>query len=61
MHLTKVRVILIIVVNKWDIVDKDDKTMQKMTEKIKTQMLKEKGLKLQKQNPNLTQPNINQT
>ena len=29
---------IIIVVNKWDIVDKDDKTMQKMTEKIKTQM-----------------------
>ena len=29
---------IIIVVNKWDIVNKDDKTMQKMTEKIKTQM-----------------------
>ncbi|MBQ6817696.1 MAG: ribosome biogenesis GTPase Der [Bacilli bacterium] len=29
---------MIIVVNKWDIVDKDDKTMQKLTEKIKTQM-----------------------
>lgn len=29
---------IIIVVNKWDIVDKDDKTMQKMAEKIKTQM-----------------------
>ena len=29
---------MIIVVNKWDIVDKDDKTMQKMAEKIKTQM-----------------------
>ena len=29
---------IIIVVNKWDIVDKDDKTMQKLTEKIKTQM-----------------------
>ena len=24
--------------NKWDLVEKDDKTMQKMTEKIKTQM-----------------------
>ena len=29
---------IIIVVNKWDIVSKDDKTMQKMTEKIKAQM-----------------------
>ena len=29
---------IIIVVNKWDIVEKDDKTMQKMTEKIKAQM-----------------------
>lgn len=29
---------MIIVVNKWDIVDKDDKTMKKITEKIKTQM-----------------------
>ena len=29
---------IIIVVNKWDIVNKDDKTMQKMAEKIKTQM-----------------------
>ena len=29
---------VIVVVNKWDIVNKDDKTMQKMTEKIKTQM-----------------------
>lgn len=29
---------MIIVVNKWDIVDKDDKTMKKMTEKIKAQM-----------------------
>ena len=29
---------VIIVVNKWDLVEKDDKTMQKMTEKIKTQM-----------------------
>ncbi len=29
---------IIIVVNKWDMVNKDDKTMQKLTEKIKTQM-----------------------
>lgn len=29
---------MIIVVNKWDIVTKDDKTMKKLTEKIKTQM-----------------------
>jgi len=29
---------MIIVVNKWDIVEKDDKTMKKMTEKIKAQM-----------------------
>ncbi len=29
---------MIIVVNKWDIVSKDDKTMQKMAEKIKIQM-----------------------
>lgn len=29
---------MIIVVNKWDIVTKDDKTMKKMTDKIKTQM-----------------------
>jgi len=29
---------MIIVVNKWDIVDKDDKTMKKMEEKIKVQM-----------------------
>ena len=29
---------MIVVVNKWDIVTKDDKTMKKMTDKIKTQM-----------------------
>ena len=29
---------MIVVVNKWDIVKKDDKTMKQMTEKIKTQM-----------------------
>lgn len=29
---------MIIVVNKWDIVEKDDKTMKKLTEKIKVQM-----------------------
>ena len=29
---------VIVVVNKWDLVSKDDKTMAKMTEKIKTQM-----------------------
>ena len=29
---------MIIVVNKWDIVEKDDKTMKKMTDKIKVQM-----------------------
>ncbi|MDD3170994.1 MAG: ribosome biogenesis GTPase Der [Bacilli bacterium] len=29
---------IVIVINKWDIVEKDDKTMKKMTEKIKIQM-----------------------
>ena len=29
---------MIVVVNKWDIVKKDDKTMKQMTEKLKTQM-----------------------
>jgi len=30
---------VVIVVNKWDIVEKDDKTMQKMTEKIRNHFL----------------------